>query len=63
MKSKLRRRSYDIAVSDRTGLRKEDRFSHARQVPYMIYEYFRVTGNHESILDLIDLMGVSMRRD
>ena len=34
---------------------KEDRFLHGRQIAFMICEYFRVTGTHETILDPSDL--------
>ena len=37
---------------------KEDRFLRGRQIAY---EYFRVTGTHESIFDFSDLMGVTVR--
>ena len=40
---------------------KEDWFLRGRQIAYMIYEYFRVTGTHESIFDFSDLMGVTVR--
>ena len=29
----------------------------------MIYDYFRVTGTHETILDITDLMGIMLRQD
>ena len=29
----------------------------------MIYEYFRVTGTHETLLGFSDLMGAALRRD
>ena len=43
--------------------RKEDRFFRGRQIAWMIYEYFRLTGTHEPILDSSDLMGATLRED
>ena len=42
---------------------KKDRFLRDRQIGKKIYEYFRVTGTHESILDFSDLMSVTLRGD
>ena len=39
---------------------KEDRFLRGRQIAYMIYDYFRFTGAHDTILDYADL---SVRSD
>ena len=39
----------------------EDRFLRGRQTAHMIHEYFRVTGTHEPILDIFDLMAVTLR--
>ena len=33
----------------------EDRFLRGRQIAYMIYAYFRVTGAHDTVLDYADL--------
>ena len=30
---------------------KEDRFLRGRQIAFMIYDYFRVTGAHDTVLD------------
>ena len=30
---------------------KEDRFFRGRQIAFMIYDYFRVTGAHDTVLD------------
>ena len=42
---------------------KEDRFSQGRQIAYMIYDYFRATGPHETVLDYADLFSVTLRDD
>ena len=33
---------------------KEDRFLRGRQITYMVYDYFRVTGAHDTALDYGD---------
>ena len=34
---------------------REDRFQRRRQIAFMIYDYFRVTGAHDTVLDCADL--------
>ena len=43
--------------------RKEDRFLRGRQIAFMIYDYFRVTGAHDAVLDYADLFSVTLRDD
>ena len=33
----------------------------SRRLEKMLYEYFRVLGSHEALLDFYDLMGVTLR--
>ena len=35
---------------------KEDRFLRGRQITFMIYDYFRVTGAHDTVSDYVDLI-------
>ena len=35
---------------------KEDRFLQGRQIAFVIYDYFRVTGAHDTVLDHADLL-------
>ena len=42
---------------------KEDRFLRGRQIACMIYEYFRVTGVNESVLDYAGLFTIGLRND
>ena len=42
---------------------KEDRFLRGRQIAYLIYEYFRVIGAHDSVLDYADLFTIVLRND
>ena len=42
---------------------KEDRFLRGRQIPYFIYEYFRVTGANDSVENYADLFTVGLRND
>ena len=40
---------------------KEDRFFCGRQIAYLIYEYFRVTGANDSVENYADLFTISLR--
>ena len=40
---------------------KEDRFLRGRQIAFMIYYNFRVTGAHDTLLDYADLFSVTLR--
>ena len=42
---------------------KQDRFLRGRQIAYLIYEYFRVTGAHDSVENYADLFTISLRSD
>ena len=42
---------------------KEDRFLRGRQIAYLIYDYFRVTGVHDSVTNYADLFTISLRND
>ena len=42
---------------------KEDRFLRGRQIAYLIYEYFRVTGTNDSVENHADLFTVVLRND
>ena len=42
---------------------KEDRFRRGRQIAYLIYEYFRVTGANDSVESDADLFTVVLRND
>ena len=39
---------------------KEDRFLRGRQIAFMIYDYFRVTGAHDAVWDDADLLSVTL---
>ena len=41
----------------------EDRFLRGRQIAFMIYDYFRVTGAHDTVLDYADLFSVALHDD
>ena len=43
--------------------RKQDRFLRGRQIAYLIYEYFRVTGANDSVENYADLFTFSQRND
>ena len=42
---------------------KEDRFLRGRQIAYLIYEYFRVTGANDSVENYADLFTFALRND
>ena len=42
---------------------KEDQFPRGRQIAFMIYDYFRVTGAHDTVLDYADLFSVTLHDD
>ena len=41
----------------------QDRFFRGRQIAYLIYEYFRVTGVHDSVENYADLFTIALRND
>ena len=41
----------------------EDRFLRGRQIAYLIYEYFRVTGANDSVENFADLFTIALRND
>ena len=42
---------------------KQDRFFRGRQIAYLLYDYFRVTGIHDSVENCADLFTISPRND
>ena len=42
---------------------KEEQFLRGRQIAYMIYDYFRVTGAHDAVLDYADLFSICFRNN
>ena len=42
---------------------KEDRFLRGRQIAYLIYDHFRVTGANDSVENNADLFTTSLRND
>ena len=42
---------------------KEDRFFRGRQIAYLVYEYFRVTGANDSVENYSDLLTIGLRND
>ena len=42
---------------------KEDHFLRGRQIAYLIYEYFRVTGANDSVENYADLFTIAHRND
>ena len=42
---------------------KEKRFQRGRQIAFMIHDYIRVTGAHDTVLDYADLFSVTLHDD
>ena len=42
---------------------KEDRFLRGKQIAFMIYDSFRVTGAHDAVFDCADLISVTLHED
>ena len=42
---------------------KQDRFLRGRQIAYLIYDYFRVTGAHDPVENYADLFTIGLRND
>ena len=42
---------------------KEDRFFRGRQIAYLIYEHFRVTGANDSVENYVDLFTIALQND
>ena len=42
---------------------KQDSFLRGRQIAYLSYDYFRVTGSHDSVENYADLFTISLRND
>ena len=57
---------FSLQVKGQSGGQKaqiEDRFLRGRQIAYLIYEYFRVTGAHDSVGNSADLFTIALRND
>ena len=51
-----------ISLEEQTA-QKQDRFLRGRQIAYLIYECFRVTGANDSVENYADLFTISLRND
>ena len=51
-----------ISLAERKA-QKQDRFLRGRQIAYLIYDYFRVTGANDSVENYADLFTISLRND
>ena len=48
---------------DEQRAQKEDRFLRGRQIAFKIYDNFRVTGAHDTVLDYADVFSATLRND
>ena len=51
-----------VSLEDQKA-QKEDRFLRGRQIAFMIHDYFRVTGAHDTVLDYADFFSITLRDD
>ena len=51
-----------VSLEEQKG-KKEDRFLRGRQIAFMIYDYFRVTGAHDAVSDYAVLFSVTLQDD
>ena len=51
-----------VSLEEQTA-QKEDRFLRGKQIAFTIYDYFRVTGAHNAVLDYADLFSVTLHDD
>ena len=51
-----------ISLEERKA-QKQDRFLRGRQIAYLIYDYFRVSGTHDSVENYTDLFTIVLRND
>ena len=51
-----------VSLEEQKG-QKEYRFLRGRQIAYLIYEYFRVTGANDSVENYADLFTIALRND
>ena len=51
-----------VSLEDQKA-QKEDRFLRRRQIAFMIYDFFRVTGAHDTFLDDTDLFTITLRNE
>ena len=63
--NKIIRNSYfkKTVILEEQKAQNEDRFLRGRHIAYMIYDYFRVTGAHDTVLDYADLFSITLRND
>ena len=62
-KSSIIPNSREESVWRNKKAQKQDRFLRGRQIAYLIYDYFRVTGIHDSVENYADLFTISLRND
>ena len=51
-----------VSLEEQT-VQKEDWFLRGRQIAFMIYDNFRTTGAHDTVLDYADLFSVTLHDD
>ena len=52
-----------VSLEEQKDTQKEDRFLRGRQIAYLTYDHFRVTGTHDSVENDTDLFTIVLRKD
>ena len=52
-----------VSLQEQKAQKEEDRFLRGRQIAFMIYDYFRVTGAHDTVMDYADFFSVTLHDD
>ena len=55
--------SKEVSVWRNERPKKKDRFLCRREIAYLIFEYFRVTGANDSVENYADLFAIGLRND
>ena len=52
-----------ITLEEQKKAQNQDSFLRGRQIAYLVYDQFRVTGTHDSVENYADLFTISLRND
>ena len=59
----IRNSNFKKKVSLEDQKAQKDRFFRGRQIAFMVFDYFRVSGAHDTVLDFADLFSVTLHDD
>ena len=52
-----------VSLEEQKAQKDDRRFLRGRRIAYLIYDYFRVTGAHDTVLDYAVLFSITLRDD